>query len=259
MTCDALDFEGRGRRPLSAEEQQHLSACATCQQAHALWAALPATGGAGPSAELSARIRLQALQALSQEPRARRWTGLFGVACGAAIVPGVVSLLLVSRRPDWTALSALGIGGNLALLALAFVLAGRAAFAPGLFPRGRALAAAAAVLGALALLVFPGPHHGAAGGGGAGCFLAVLGFSALPLLLLFGGLRAHTRSGLAGLCMGLAAGALGEAALFVHCPACGLGHLCRAHLAAWGLVALLGAALVLAFPRRIYAPTGRGT
>jgi hypothetical protein len=254
VICDALNWEGRGLRMLSLEEEQHVAQCAVCQQARALWQGLLRAGGQGPVDAVSENIRAQVRHALTQAPIAPRWTRAFALAAGAALFPGALAVAAIRRRPDWSSLPGLGIALNLAVLVAAFGLAGRAAFSPGLFPRGRRLAAGMALLAALSLLGFPGARGGVAGGGGLGCFMAVIGVSLLPLLGLFGVLRSRTRSALAGLCAGLAAGALGEAALFVHCPACGLGHLCGAHLTAWGVVALLGAALVLLFPKRIWKP-----
>jgi hypothetical protein len=235
---------------LSEAERAHVQGCAACQQEQALAEAMRASGGPGPSESLDARILEAAHAALAEQPTAGTWRRPWMAGMGLAVLTATIVGLAYRARFDLSRLPAQGVAFNLALLAVAFALAGRAAFAPGLRPRGRWTASLLALGAAAGLLLFPGASH-ALPGNPMGCFFAVLAVSVAPLLALFGLLRSRTRDPRTGACAGLAAGALGEAALFLHCPNSGAVHLLSTHLLAWAVLAAAGAFLVARFPRRL--------
>jgi len=255
MNCAELDWGTRGSRPLSAAEQAHLSDCERCRSEQALWIELRDLAGAGPSAELDARIQRVAHAALAAAPRPRSWvvTWIGASAAALGLFAGVALALHLHLRPDLSHLPWPALALALALLAGVFGLAGRASLRPGLAARGRWLAVGLAGLAALSLLACPACPS-ASGGHGARCFAAILALSAAPLLAFFALVRTRSRAWLTGACAGLAAGALGEAALLVHCPAPSLSHILGAHLLAWPVLALAGALLVVCFPARIWKP-----
>lgn len=254
MNCADLNWEARGARPLSAEEQAHVSGCESCRADLAVRDALLASGGGGAAPALSERILAQAHQALADEPRPQPWSRGWLGGSVAAIALASCALFFFHRRPDLEALGPLRLWLNLALFGAAFVLGGRAAFGPGLVPRGRIGAALLAGAAAICLLTCPARHAGPSGEGHWMCFGGIVAVSAIPLLLFFMMLRLRSRAWLSGACAGLAAGALGEAAFFLHCPFAGFSHLAGAHLMAWLFLAAVGAALMAAFPARIWRP-----
>ena len=254
MNCAELAWETRGGRPLEAEELSHLAGCEGCRADHALREAMHQTGGNGPSEALSSRILAEAHAALAAEPRARPWRRAWLIGSGAAVFAGSASLGVFHVRPELAGIGLPQLCLTLVLFGAAFVLAGRAAFGPGLVPRGRVAAALLALAAALSLLACPGPAGAGSGDGHWGCFGGIVAVSAVPLLALFALLRLRSRAWLSGACAGLAAGALGETAFFLHCPFVGLKHLVGAHLTAWLVLALAGAALVALFPARVWRP-----
>lgn len=248
MRCEELHWADRGTRPLSAEERAHVDACPRCQLDLALHGAMKRSDAA-PALPDALRAQVQA--ELAREPRARPWWRPWLVGSGVALLLAGAAELMMRLRPDLRLLPWADVALNVLLMLAAFALAGRAAFGPGLAPRGRASAAGVAVLAAAALLALPGPHGGLPGGHAA-CFAAILGISALPMVVLFALVRTRTRAWSSGLFAGLAAGALGEAALFLDCPFSGTGHLLATHLAAWAALAGIGAVLLALFPARIW-------
>ncbi|MBS2032561.1 MAG: DUF1109 family protein [Deltaproteobacteria bacterium] len=247
MKCEELAWESRGSRPLSAEEQAHVDGCRDCQLDRELQHAMAASEG--PSEAIDEKLRAAAHEQMKVQPKGR------GLARAATFVPWLVLLAAVAMmrvRPDLMQLPTVVRAGVPLLLLAAFQIARRALLAPGLVPRGRWLASLGVLLGAGAMLAFPGAREDWSGNPPA-CLWATLGVSALPFIVFVLWAR-RSRDWKTGAVAGLAAGAIGVCALFFHCPYSGAAHLLSTHLLAWLILAGLGAGLVTLFPERIWKP-----